>query len=113
MTTRKLSALAATLVAATIMIFSSFAFAHGNEQHVMGTVTKIDGTTITVKTTDGAIKTVMVIDGTKFVKNGAATSQSDLKVGDRVVIHAKPVGEMLHATEVKIGQRANTKAAKQ
>ena len=113
MTTRKLSVLAAILVAATIITFSSLALAHGNEQHVMGTVAKIDGTTITVKTTDGAIKTVMVIDSTKFVKNGAAASQSDLKVGDRVVIHAKPVGEMLHATEVRIGQAANAKASKQ
>jgi hypothetical protein len=28
----------------------------------------------------------------------------DLKVGDRVVIHAKAMGDMLHATEVKIGE---------
>jgi len=27
-----------------------------------------------------------------------------LRVGDRVVIHATPEGNMLHATEVKIGE---------
>jgi hypothetical protein len=32
------------------------------------------------------------------------TTLGNLKVGDRVVIHAKAIGDMLHATEVKIGE---------
>jgi hypothetical protein len=79
-------------------------WAHGDEQHVMGTVTKIDAMSISVKTTDGAVKTVMVTPETKFVKNGSMTTLGNLKVGDRVVIHAKAIGDMLHATEVKIGE---------
>jgi ribosomal protein L2 len=77
-------------------------FAHGNEKHVMGTVTKVDDTSIVVKTKEGD-KTVMVMPTTKFMKGTAALTQKDVKVGDRVVIHAMPMGEMLHATEVKIG----------
>jgi ribosomal protein L2 len=76
------------------------AWAHEHQQHVMGTVTKIEGSSISVK----AEKTVAVVEGTKFVKNGAAVTQKDIKVGDRVVIHAMPMGDMLHATEVKIGE---------
>lgn len=87
----------------TIFIFSTFAFAHGNEQHVLGTVAKIDGSSIIVKTTTGELKTVMIVTDTKFVKGASPAAQQDLKVGDRVVVHAKPEGGMLHATEVKIG----------
>jgi Domain of unknown function (DUF5666) len=110
MTTRKSTALAAILVATQIVFLSLLLFAHGNEQHVMGTVTRIDGMSITVKATNGASKTVMVMESTTFSKNGAPASQRDLKVGDRVVIHAKPAGETPHATEVRIGQEANAKA---
>ncbi|HZO99803.1 MAG TPA: DUF5666 domain-containing protein [Terriglobia bacterium] len=82
------------------------AWAHGDEQHVMGTVSKIDGTTITVKAPDGTPKTVMVTSDTKYEKAGAAAKLEDLKVGDRVVIHARKMGDMLHATSVRIGEAA-------
>ena len=85
-----------------LLFLSTMVFAHGNEKHVMGTVTKVDDTSIVVKTKEGD-KTVMVMPTTKFMKGTAALTQKDVKVGDRVVIHAMPMGEMLHATEVKIG----------
>jgi len=83
------------------------ASAHGDEQHVMGTVTKVDGLNITVKTHDGSLKTVMVTDETKYLKSGSTAKLEDVKVGDRVVIHAKKMDDMLHATEVKIGGAEN------
>ena len=70
----------------------------------MGTVTKIQTGSISVKTTTGEIKVVMILPTTKFVKGTAAATVQELKVGDRVVIHAKTEGNMLHATEVKIGE---------
>lgn len=93
------------LSAMSVLIFATLVFAHGNEQHVMGTVTKIDTGAITVKTTSGDVKTVMILASTKFVKGTSSATQQDLKVGDRVVIHAKPEGDMLHATEVKIADQ--------
>jgi hypothetical protein len=87
----------------TILIFSTLVFAHGNEQHVMGTVAKIEPGSISVRTTTGDVKSVMVLPETKFAKGSSPATQQDLKVGDRVVIHAKPEGSRLHATEVKIG----------
>lgn len=89
---------------ALILILSAIVLAHGGLEHVMGTVTKIDSGSITVKTTTGEEKTVMVLPTTKFVKGSAAATAQDVKVGDRVVIHAKPEGEMLNAIEVKIGE---------
>jgi hypothetical protein len=86
-----------------ILVFlSGLAFAHGNEKHVLGTVTKVDDTSIVVKTKEGD-KTVMLMPNSKFVKGTASITRKDVKVGDRVVIHAMPMGDMLHATEVKIG----------
>ena len=69
----------------------------------MGTVTKVDEESISVKTKTREIKTVMVMPSTKYLKGEAAATQKDLKVGDRVVIHAAVMGDMLHAMEVKIG----------
>lgn len=88
----------------TVLILATMVWAHGDQQHVMGTVTKVDALSISVKTTDGAVKTVMVTAETKFVKNGSTAKLGDLKIGDRVVIHAKTIEDMLHATEVKIGE---------
>ena len=92
-----------------VLVVITIAWAHGDEQHLMGTVTKIEGTSISVKTNDGAVKTIMVVPETKFVKSGSEAKLEDLKVGDRVVIHAKAMGDMLHATEVKF--RATSKEA--
>jgi hypothetical protein len=52
----------------------------------------------------------MVTDETKYLKSGSTAKLEDVKVGDRVVIHAKRMGDMLHATEVKIGAAENESA---
>jgi hypothetical protein len=49
----------------------------------------------------------MVTDETKYLKSGSSAKLEDVKVGDRVVIHAKKMDDMLHATEVKIGAANN------
>lgn len=92
------------LAAVVFLVFSaSTVRAHGDEIHVMGTISKIDGTTITVTGSDGTSKSVVLDPETKFIKKSSPAKREDLKVGDRVVIHAKEVSNTLHATEVKIG----------
>jgi Domain of unknown function (DUF5666) len=93
-----------------LLSLSALAWAHGDEQHVMGTVSKVDGTNIIVKAQDGSLETVMVTSETKYIKAGASAKLDDVKVGDRVVIHAKKMGDMLHATEVKIGEASKLAA---
>ena len=85
-----------------LLFLSTLVFAHGNEKHVMGVVTKVDDSSIVVKTKDGD-KTVVIVSNTKFTKGTATVTPKDVKVGDRVVIHAMPMGDQLQATEVKIG----------
>ncbi len=102
MTTNRQALRSLIAAASLILILSTIVIAHDNQQHVMGTVTKIDAGSITVKTTAGDVKTVMILPTTKFLEGTATATAQDVKVGDRVVIHAKPEGKMLHATEVKI-----------
>jgi hypothetical protein len=65
------------------------ALAHGGEEHVIGTVAKVVPDSITVKTAANKMVTVGVVPATTFTKGKAAMKIADLKVGDRVVIHAK------------------------
>lgn len=74
---------------ACMALAAGVAVAHGGEEHVLGTVAKVSADSITVKTTAGKLVTVGVAPETTFTKAKAAMTVSDLKVGDRVVIHAK------------------------
>jgi hypothetical protein len=94
-----------------LIVFASVTFAHGTYTHVMGTVTKITDTEVTVETTDKQLTVVKIAANTSFLKGGAAATLKDLKVGDRVVIHAKPIGTDLVAHEVRFGKTSGTDAA--
>ena len=89
-----------------IISLATVAFAHGTDKHVLGTVTKITDTDITVETQAKEVQIVKIAPDTSFVKSGAIATLKDLKVGDRVVIHAKPVGSDLIAHEVRFGKQA-------
>ena len=83
------------------------AMAHGGEEHVIGTVTKVTDKSITVKTTAKEPVTVYVATATKFMKGKAAAKITDLNVGDRVVIHAtEGEDEKLVADTVEFGAAA-------
>lgn len=92
----------ACILAATLLL-TAFAFAHGDLAHVMGTVVEISDHTISVKTADGSVKVVAFDSETHFLRAGAPATVKDLKIGNRVVIHAHKNGDKLHAAEVKIG----------
>lgn len=94
-------------IAMAVAMWSIAAFAHGGEQHVMGTVAAIGKDSITVKTTKGE-QQLAVTDKTTFENSGKAAKLEDLKVGDRVVIHAMKMEGKLMAHVVRFGA---TKAA--
>lgn len=91
------------LICLGCLLLVSVALAHGNEEHVMGTVAKISNSTITVETTAGKTVEVAVTAKTKFEKSGAPATFHDLAVGDRVVIHAGKSQNKLEAVTVKFG----------
>lgn len=87
-------------------LVAASAAGHGGLQHVMGTVKSISANSITVTTADTQSKDVMVVvlPTTKFQKSGVDATAHDLKIGDRVVIHAKPDGDKLDAVTVAFGK---------
>jgi hypothetical protein len=96
--------LSLTLVCA--LLLSGAIFAHGNMEHILGTVTAITDHSLSVKTRDGAIRRVEFDSQTKFTKGDAAATAKDVQVGSRVAVHAEKHGNSLHAEEVKIGTSA-------
>ena len=90
------------LLLAALCLWVGMTLAHGNEKHVMGKVTQVSATQVTVQSTSGQLQ-VKITGTTQFVKSGATAAVTDLKVGDKVVIHAKPVNGGLEASEVRFG----------
>ena len=93
------------------MISVGLAWSHGGNEHIMGTITAINGDHVTVQTQEG--KSVMVILGktTKYFIDKKAAKVTDMQVGSRVVVDAKmdPKMKMYSAVEVKIGVVAPAK----
>jgi ribosomal protein S17 len=96
------------LLVALVVLAAVAAFAHGKEQHIMGTVTAMTDNSITVQTKAKEPVTIYTRPETKYEKSGAAATVKDLKVGDRVVIHATKMGDKQMATEVRFGAAAKS-----
>jgi hypothetical protein len=88
------------LLVFALVFTSSAAWAHGSGQHVLGTVTAIDGTHIEVKTPKGKVVSVMLTKQTHFKAKGNPSSTELPAIGDRVVIEATKDQKTLTATEV-------------
>jgi ribosomal protein S17 len=86
-----------------VLLACGIALAHGKEQHIVGTVAAMTDDSITVQTNAKEPVTVYTMPSTKFEKSDAAASMKNLKIGDRVVIHAAKMNDKLMATEVRFG----------
>ena len=53
------------------------------------TITKVDGSSLDLRTDDGWTRTISVGSDTKITKGGETATLSDLKVGDRIVLRQK------------------------
>jgi hypothetical protein len=89
------------LLAFALVSVPSLVTAHGNDQHVLGTVTAIDATHIEIKTPKGASVTVKVTDQTRFTAKAVKRPNGQPEVGDRVVIDVTRDGSVMTATEVQ------------
>src|ERR1700686_5564243 len=96
--TTRLKIQVALLAILSLALLPTIAPAHGGEEHVIGTVTKVSDTSVTVKTTAGKIVEVgFDAKMTTYARAKLPTQKSDIKVGDRIVIHAMEVNEKLVA----------------
>jgi Domain of unknown function (DUF5666) len=94
------------------LVLAVAAFGHGDKKHVIGTVEKINGDSVVVKTSAGKSVEVKLASSTVYIsaagEQGKPAKLSDLAVGDRVVIHATPAGDTLSADEVKFSPPASS-----
>src|SRR5713226_7663023 len=92
----------------TLILGAAIVYAHNGVEHIMGTVTALTDSSITVDTLKHTSITVLIDPTTKFSKNDAQASRKDVKVGDRVAIEAKENGaKKLVGVTVKVGSMPN------
>jgi hypothetical protein len=101
--TTKLKIHVAILAMVSLALLPTMATAHGGEEHVTGTVTKISDTSVTVKTTAGKTVEVGFDAKTTYARAKQPIQKTDIKIGDRIVIHAMEMNEKLVAHTVEIG----------
>lgn len=77
------------------------AYAHGDMDHILGTVLSIEGDLVTVMT-DGKGSIVYLKPFTRYERAGKVSGRAELHVGDRVVIHAKKKDNHEEAYEVRL-----------
>ncbi len=94
-----------------VALLPAVALAHGGFEHVLGTVSKISDTSVTVTTAAGKSVEVALDAKTTYARATHALQRTDLKVGDRVVIDAVKAGDKLAAHSIKIGGATAAKAA--
>jgi len=99
-----------TIFVLAVLALAATAFAHGDMEHVLGTVTSITDHSLTVKTPKGEMMEVEVDKTTKVVQSERSISLSDIRVGDRVVIHARKHDAKLMAAEVRLAPQGAAQA---
>src|ERR1700693_3800787 len=100
-TTIRLKIQVALLAIVSLALLPTIATAHGGEEHVTGTVTKMSDTSVTVKTTAGKAVEVTFNAKTTYARGKQPIQKTDIRVGDRIVIHAAEVNEKLVAHTVE------------
>jgi hypothetical protein len=78
--------------------------AHEGMIHVIGVVTALTDKSVTVETTDKKSVDVVLADTTTYAKDKKAAARPDLKVGDRVVIHAMKMSGALQAHTIEFSE---------
>ena len=102
-----------SIVTLALFIFGApAAFAHNGIEHILGTVTALTATSLTVETIKHASVTVVLDSQTTFTYKGEKALPKDLKVGERVAVNAKEAaGKKMLALSVKWGASGALAAA--
>jgi hypothetical protein len=105
-----------TKLALGLVLCAALVIAHGGLEHVMGTIAKVADASITVTGADGKPTDVIVDAKTTYARSGKAIRKTDLKLGEKVAIHAEKTGTAqtgfkLTAKTVEVGTPTATAAA--
>ena len=96
------------IVASLLATLSLFVHAHEGMIHVMGTVTALTEKSVTVETTDKKSVEVALTSTTTYEKDSQPAAWKDLKVGDKVAIHAVKVKDALQAHSVRFSEQTSS-----
>ena len=72
------------LILTSLLILPTFAWGHGDGEHIMGTVTAIEDDHVVVKTVKGESISLALQPQTIFQENGIHKKDARPKVGDRL-----------------------------
>jgi hypothetical protein len=99
--------------AALSVLVATAAFAHGADGvHLLGVVTAVDAASLSIETKDGEPVSVRLDEKTQFERSGSRATASDLRPGERVVVHAKKEAGGLKAQLVKFGKKPKQGASR-
>lgn len=93
---------------ALALLCSAPAFAHGDEQHgddqhVMGTVSAVATEHLVLTDREGKTVSIKLTKETKYFAGDVAAPASDVKVGNRVVVDVAGKEDGFTATQVRLG----------
>ena len=88
------------IVTLTCLFISAPSFAHGTDQHVLGTIMAINATHVEIKTSKGQSVNVRVNKKTQYKDANNPKGANVPEVGDRVIIKATKDNKVLLATEI-------------
>jgi len=88
------------IVTLTCLFISAPSFAHGTDQHVLGTIMAINATHVEIKTPKGQSVDVRVNKKTQYKDANNPKGANVPEVGDRVIIKATKDDKVLLATEI-------------
>jgi hypothetical protein len=71
-----------------LLSLGPLAFAHGDVRHVLGIVREVDADHVVVETKDGGRESIRTNSDTRYFQGDVAAKPDELKVGDRIVVHA-------------------------
>jgi hypothetical protein len=94
-----------TVVLIALVVLALAVPAWAGDQHVrtvIGTVTRVDGAHITLKTTAGKTQVVMLDRKTVITRGKDTADASAIVVGQRVSVDARPDQDMLMAQAIKL-----------
>ncbi len=85
----------------SFLLTSSLVWAHGGNDHVLGTVTETTEDHIIVKTPKGESISITIHSNTSFQHNGIATKDARPQVGDRLVAEVSKDGDQFVGKEIR------------
>ncbi|MFQ5668077.1 MAG: DUF5666 domain-containing protein [Candidatus Binatia bacterium] len=95
------------------LVLGATAFAHGNETHVMGTITALDTSQMTVKTRDNTSLTIRLSRHTIYRDASGKRTDARPTAGSRVVVDVTGRPGEFEATEIRFSVKPGKSHADQ